>query len=109
MTAGAPSVAVEIAASVEAIYMREVSWCPVSMPGRVSEKWRVRTHGWMDQGRFGEREKWPDDLYMFVQASEMDPGAGEVAALVTIMLLSCLPRVTIHHNEEPRSDHIELQ
>jgi hypothetical protein len=41
-------------------------------------------------------ENWPDDLYMFVQAGEMDPGAGDsegwtFAALVTIMLLSCLP------------------
>jgi hypothetical protein len=89
---GAPSVAVVVATLVEAMRgSRGV--VPVSTLGRVSETWRVRTHGW-DRDRFEgrEREFGEMDLYMYVHACEI-PGEAEslnsFPALVTIVL-SCL-------------------
>jgi len=45
MGAGAPSVAVAVGASVDAMQRFVV---PVSTSRRVSEIWRVRTHGWIE-------------------------------------------------------------
>jgi len=79
--------------SVGGSYERFRGVVNVSTLGRVSEKWRVRTHGWIETDLKGGGIGWMTFICMFT-LGEIQPGAEtrepeRFPALVTIVL-SCL-------------------